>query len=158
MKKLVRWPSAIAFAISALCMVLGAGAAFAEPSVEIAKVKLSDARDGTVDLAYTVSGDFEGWNYDLMIWASAGDGIKSAVLTTEDVAPGAVTKVVNVKARLGRAYPGISFFATLKKVGVQLWEDGPIFAECNIGATKPEDYGVPESAPYRRRRWCTGRS
>lgn len=25
--------------------------------------------------------------------------------------------------------------------GVQLWEDGPYWAECNIGATKPEEYG-----------------
>lgn len=25
--------------------------------------------------------------------------------------------------------------------GVQLWENGPIWAECNIGATRPEDYG-----------------
>ena len=25
--------------------------------------------------------------------------------------------------------------------GVQLWENGPYFAECNVGATKPQDYG-----------------
>ena len=25
--------------------------------------------------------------------------------------------------------------------GVQLWENGPYFAECNVGATKPEEYG-----------------
>ena len=25
--------------------------------------------------------------------------------------------------------------------GVQLWEGGPFWAECNIGATKPEEYG-----------------
>ena len=25
--------------------------------------------------------------------------------------------------------------------GVQLWEDGPCWAECNVGASKPEDYG-----------------
>ena len=25
--------------------------------------------------------------------------------------------------------------------GVQLWEDGPCWAECNVGATKPEEYG-----------------
>lgn len=26
-------------------------------------------------------------------------------------------------------------------VGVQLWEDGPYWATCNVGATKPEEYG-----------------
>lgn len=26
-------------------------------------------------------------------------------------------------------------------VGVQLWEGGPYWAECNVGATKPEEYG-----------------
>ena len=26
--------------------------------------------------------------------------------------------------------------------GVQLWEGGPFFAECNVGATKPEEYGL----------------
>jgi len=26
-------------------------------------------------------------------------------------------------------------------VGVQLWENGPYWAECNVGATKPEEYG-----------------
>lgn len=25
--------------------------------------------------------------------------------------------------------------------GVQLWEDGPYWAECNVGATRPEEYG-----------------
>ena len=25
--------------------------------------------------------------------------------------------------------------------GVQLWEDGPYWSECNVGATKPEEYG-----------------
>ena len=26
--------------------------------------------------------------------------------------------------------------------GVQLWKDGPYFAECNVGAEKPEEYGI----------------
>ena len=32
-------------------------------------------------------------------------------------------------------------FGYWKKCGVQLWENGPYFAETNIGATSPEDYG-----------------
>ena len=122
-------------------MVLGAGTAFAEPSVEITKVKLADARNGTVEYAYTVSGDFEDWNWDLIVKVTSDDGTKAAVLTIKDVTAGTVNTNVNVKGLLGKAYPGVSFFAELKKVGVQLWADGPYFAECNVGATKPEEYG-----------------
>jgi len=28
-----------------------------------------------------------------------------------------------------------------KVLGVQLWKDGPYWAKCNVGATKPEEYG-----------------
>jgi len=30
---------------------------------------------------------------------------------------------------------------TVDAPGVQLWENGPYWAECNVGATKPEEYG-----------------
>ena len=37
---------------------------------------------------------------------------------------------------------GPSFFESPKElVGVQLWENGPYWAECNVGATKPEECG-----------------
>ena len=39
----------------------------------------------------------------------------------------------------------VTFFAqwrqTTELVGVQLWENGPYWAECNVGASKPEEYG-----------------
>ena len=134
--------------LGALCLVLGAGclvpwAAVAEPSVEITKVKLADARDGTVEYAYNVSGDLEGWNYDLVVKVTSGDGEASAVLTNEFVTAGAVTTNVNVKALLGKAYPGVSLFAKLERHlgGVQLWAGGPYFAQCNVGASAPEEYG-----------------
>ena len=35
-----------------------------------------------------------------------------------------------------------SLFASVEAtLGVQLWENGPYWAECNVGATKPEEYG-----------------
>lgn len=38
--------------------------------------------------------------------------------------------------------------------GVQLWEDGPYWAECNVGATKPEEFGYyfwwGDTVGYRR--------
>ncbi len=38
--------------------------------------------------------------------------------------------------------------------GIQLWENGPYWAECNVGAAKPEDYGYyfwwGDTAGYKR--------
>ena len=44
--------------------------------------------------------------------------------------------------KFDQSYP-YSGKATIKKElgGVQLWENGPYWAECNVGATKPEEYG-----------------
>ena len=137
MKKLMR------LVLGASCLLLGAGAAFAEPSVEITKVKLADARDGTVEYAYTVSGDFEGWFYDLVVKVTSDDGTKSAFVTNKFVTTGSVNTNVNVKALLGKPYPGVSLFAKLEKRsnGIQLWAGGPYWAEFNVGAEKPEEYG-----------------
>ena len=126
---------------------MAAAMAFAEPSVEITEVKLADAREGTVEYAYNVSGDFEDFDgkyWDLVVKVTSGDGEKSAEVTNKFVKTGTTTKAVNVKALLGKAYPGVSLFAKLEEKnvsGVQLWADGPYFAECNVGATKPEEYG-----------------
>lgn len=129
--------------IEIACVALGL-AAVAAPSVEITKVKLADARDGTVEYAYTVSGDFEGGSYyDLLVKISSDDGMKSVVLTNKSVAAGSKTETVNVKTLLAKAYPGVAVFAKLEKRlgGVQLWEGGPYWAECNVGAAKPDEYG-----------------
>ena len=125
------------------CVALGAWAAVAAPSVEITYVEIANAREGTVEYSYTVSGDFKGREYDLLFTVSAKDGTKSAVLTNKNVTAGSRTETVNVKTLLGKAYPGVLIFAKLKPQPMpgQLWEDGPIFAECNVGATKPEDAG-----------------
>ena len=37
--------------------------------------------------------------------------------------------------------PGCVSVVEEKLGGVQLWENGPYWAECNVGATKPEEYG-----------------
>ena len=35
----------------------------------------------------------------------------------------------------------VVFSVSVVQCGVQLWADGPYWAECNVGATKPEEYG-----------------
>ncbi len=48
----------------------------------------------------------------------------------------------------------ISVMAKTPLGGVQLWEGGPYWAECNVGATKPEEYGYyfwwGDTVGYRR--------
>ena len=119
-------------------------AAFAVPSVEITKVKLADARDGTVEYSYKVDGTFEEGEYDVLIKVSVANGTKSVVLTNEFVAGGStVSTNLNVQTLFGKAYPNVALFATLEKHlgGVQLWEGGPIWAERNVGAKSPEETG-----------------
>ncbi len=36
---------------------------------------------------------------------------------------------------------GAGTMSAAQSVGVQLWSGGPYFAECNVGATKPEESG-----------------
>ena len=52
--------------------------------------------------------------------------------------------VWNVMADLGEVkIADVALTVEAKSVlgGVQLWENGPYWAECNVGATKPEEYG-----------------
>lgn len=35
----------------------------------------------------------------------------------------------------------VVFSVSIVRLGVRLWADGPYWAECNVGATKPEEYG-----------------
>ena len=119
-------------------------AAFAVPSVEITSVRLRDPRDGTVEYRYKVDGEFEEGEYDVLIKVSVANGTKSTVLTHESVAGGrTVSTNLNVQTLFGKAYPNVTLFAELKKAhaGVQLWEGGPFWAECNVGAENPEDPG-----------------
>lgn len=115
-----------------------------KPSVEITSVRLRDPRDGTVEYSYKVDGEFEEGEYDVLIKVSVANGTKSTVLTHKSVAGGStVSTSLNVKTLFGKAYPNVTLFAELKKAhaGVQLWEGGPIFAECNVGAKSPEESG-----------------
>lgn len=119
-------------------------AVFAVPSVEITSVRLRDPRDGTVEYRYKVDGEFEEGEYDVLIKVSVANGTKSTVVTHESVAGGrTVSTNLNVQTLFGKAYPNVTLFAELKKAhaGVQLWEGGPFWAECNVGAENPEDPG-----------------
>ena len=94
---------------------------------------------GKATVNYTVSGLSTAT--DLTITASANG--KSMSQKIIGVANGTGSATVDYKSELG-ASPNVAFSAVLTDPdleGVQLWENGPYWATCNVGASKPEDYG-----------------
>ena len=69
----------------------------------------------------------------------------SATFTQKNIVVGANTNVIDFASSFGGALvlTNASFVVTIAEElgGVQLWENGPYWAECNVGAEKPEDYG-----------------
>lgn len=113
----------------------------AAPSVEITEAWQANPGSGIVDFTYTV-GDLGGNPYDLVITVGA-KGATPVVVTNECIAEGTMTTNINYRQLLGKTYPNVTLYASLKEhlPYVQLWENGPFWAECNVGATKPEDTG-----------------
>ena len=97
------------------------------------------AGSGKATVTYAVSGLSTAT--DLTITASANG--KSMSQKVIGVANGTGSATVDYKSELG-ASPNVAFSAELTDPdveGVQLWENGPYWATCNVGASKPEDYG-----------------
>ena len=78
---------------------------------------------------------------DIVITAVANG--KSTAKTVANVGNGSGSVEIDYKTALGAA-PNVAFSAALTDPdveGVQLWKDGPYWATCNVGATKPEGNG-----------------
>ena len=69
----------------------------------------------------------------------------SATFKQKGVVAGANTNVIDFASSFGGALrlTNASFVVTIVADfgGVQLWEGGPYWAECNVGAAKPTDFG-----------------
>ena len=132
-------------------VAFAAGVATAEASVTINEVRMLDPWDGAkgaITIDYTLAGLEAGTPYKVAFGITA-DGRTVSVtngaamlsdgrqpVQTNDTAVlfgGTVAdKDATVKVRL---------IAMRRIPGVQLWENGAFFAESNLGATNPEDYG-----------------
>jgi len=129
-------------------------AAFADPSITEVKAVQRYPWNGKVDISYKASGvesaaKQNGWLTSLRVTATDKESgtIYTATSVTGDssVVDGAHAVVWDMSAQ------GLSFKSTnvvfdvsvvIKELGgVHLWENGPFWAECNVGATKPEEYG-----------------
>ena len=107
--------------------------------------------NGLVDITVTIQGSAD----DLLVtecsFAATNGATKSEIPVVhvtrngDDVGSGnAWTRkyIWDAKADVGAVKIGdVALSVEAKPIGVQLWENGPYWAECNVGATKPEEYG-----------------
>ena len=114
--------------------------------------------NGKVDVKFTIIGE-SGTKYDTSFAATDVAGGTNLTLKTlykadgavanpvkESLLPGTYSWVWDAQADLGADTVLERVTVTAETValglgGVQLWENGPYWAECNVGATKPEEYG-----------------
>ena len=129
-------------ATAATLLCLGAKADTAN-TVKVTKFHQSYPYSGKAMVEYTVGGTLPA-NAIAEFKIDTDDA--SATFVQSNIVAGANTHVIDFASSFGGALllTNASFVVTVATVelgGVQLWENGPYWAECNVGATKPEEYG-----------------
>lgn len=112
-------------------------------TVKVTKFHQSYPYTGKATVQYTVGGTLPA-NAVAEITINTDDA--SATFTQSNIVTGANSYVIDFASSFGGALllTNASFVVTIAEDnlgGVQLWEGGPYWAECNVGATKPEEYG-----------------
>ena len=109
-------------------------------TVKVTKFNQPYPYSGTAMIEYTVGGTLPA-NAVAEILLNTDDA--SATFTQRNIVAGANSYVIDFASSFGGALvlTNASFVVTIELGGVQLWENGPYWAECNVGATKPEEYG-----------------
>ena len=124
----------------------------AEPTntVKVTKFHQSYPYSGKATVQYTVGGTLPA-NAVAEITINTDDA--SATFVHSNIVTGANAFTVDFASSFGGALllTNASFVVTIAEGagggssggsgGVQLWANGPYWAECNVGASKPEDYG-----------------
>ena len=136
MKKLIVMIGAVA------ALAIGAMAEITN-TVKVTKFHQSYPYSGKATVEYTVGGTLPA-NAVAEITLNTDDS--SATFTQSNIVTGANTFTVDFAS----SFDGVLVLTNASFVvsiagdylgGVQLWENGPYWAECNVGATKPEEYG-----------------
>ncbi|MBQ7188524.1 MAG: hypothetical protein IJR99_03820 [Kiritimatiellae bacterium] len=112
-------------------------------TITVTKFHQSYPYSGRATIEYTVDGALPA-NVVTEIALNTDDA--SAVFVRSNIVTGANSHVIDFASAFGGVLllTNASFVVTIKEAelgGVQLWENGPYWAECNVGATKPEEYG-----------------
>ena len=128
-------------------MAIGAKAE-TDYTVKVTKFHQSYPYSGKATVEYTVDGLLLPANVVAEITISTDD--TSATFKQKGIVSGENTFTVDFASSFGGALvlTNASFMVTIAEEelgddlgGVQLWKNGPYWAECNVGATKPEEYG-----------------
>lgn len=110
-------------------------------------------RNGKVDIVVTFSGASNDVAEAACVFAATNSATKAALAMAHVTDAGTISGsgatwtrryVWDAAADLGEvkiADVVLAAEAATPLGGVQLWEGGPYWAECNVGATKPEEYG-----------------
>ena len=112
-------------------------------TVTVTKFHQSYPYTGRATVEYTVGGTLPA-NAVAEITINTDDA--SATFTQSNIVTGANTNVIDFASSFDGALllTKASFVVTIAAAelgGVQLWENGPYWAECNVGATTPEENG-----------------
>ena len=141
MNKMSHLVAALAATTLGAAMAMGVMAGTAN-TVTVTKFNQSYPYSGKATVEYTVGGTLSA-NAVAEITLSA-DGVR-ATFTQRGVVAGANRNVVDFASSFGCALllTNASFVVTITEDlgGVQLWENGPYWAECNVGASSLEDDG-----------------
>ena len=132
----------LAAAIVAAAMPAGA---MAETTVTVTKFNQSYPYLGKATVEYTVGGTLHA-NEVAEITLRTDDA--SAIFVQSNIVAGANSNVIDFASSFGGALvlTNASFTVRINPGdndlgGVQLWENGPYWAECNVGASEPEESG-----------------
>ena len=112
-------------------------------TVKVTKFHQAYPYSGRVTVEYTVGGTLPA-NAVAEIILNTDDA--SATFVQSNIVTGANTYTLDFASSFGGALllTNAAFVVTITGEaisGVQLWENGPYWAECNVGASKPEEYG-----------------
>jgi len=136
MKKLMM---VVAVSVAAWC-------SWGAESISVDKVANHYPWDGKVDCIVTLSGTGGGsykGAFELTVEKN-GETVKRVVTNDLGTVDRTCTNTFDCTALFGPGYfpnGGIKVSLVKKLTGVQLWANGPYFAECNVGAPRPQDSG-----------------
>ena len=139
--------------------------ASAATSVTVGAVKTGEPWS-TITVDYTLGGVEADLDYKVAFDVTANGVTRGVTNAAAKLADGTASKVIDTAALFGaasadpKAKVRIVLIAVKPLGGVQLWENGPYWAECNVGASKPEEYGYyfwwGDTVGYKRNASDTG--
>ena len=139
---------------------------FADVTVQSVTAKQRYPWNGLVDIAVTIQGPSNDVSLADCLFAATNSATKAAIPITHITRNGVSGSgtiwmwkfVWDAKADVGAVRIDDVALTVDAKIlgGVQLWENGPYWAECNIGANQPEESGYyfwwGDTVGYRRNR------